>query len=167
MHTQSHGPRDTIGTIGLVSLVLIVGLLFAGATMLTGIHQGHDRRQLPAAYAHTMVPIIVGYVFAHYLSMLVESGQQTLIQLGDPLSNGANLLGLSNRAVNYWLSEHPMFLATAKVAGVLTGHVVAVVAAHDAAMRLLPKRDQLSGQLALLFLMVGFTAGGLLLLFGA
>ncbi|MDO7868946.1 hypothetical protein [Nocardioides jiangxiensis] len=167
VHTESLGPREVVGTLGLIGLIGVVGLLFSGATMLTGIHQGHDRRQLPAAYAHTLVPIIIGYVFAHYLSMLVESGQQTLIQLSDPLSNGSNVLGLSDRGVNYWLSEHPTFLAVAKVSGVLTGHVVAVIAAHDAAMRLLPKRDQLSGQLALLFLMVGFTAGGLLLLFGA
>lgn len=158
--------RQTIGLLGLVGLVLVVGLLFAGATMATGVHEGHERRNLPGAFAHTIVPIIVGYVFAHYLSMLVESGQQTLIQLSDPLSNGSDLLGMADRGVNYWLSEHPRFLATAKVLGVLTGHVIAVIAAHDAALRLLPKRDQLSGQLALLLLMVGFTAGGLLLLFG-
>ncbi len=166
-NTQDLGvSRQAIGTLGLVSLVTLVGLLFGGATMLTGVHQGHARTKLPGAFAHSLVPIIVGYVFAHYLSMLIESGQQTFIQLGDPLSNGANVLGLAGHTVNYWLSEHPTFLATTKVLGVLTGHVVAVIAAHDAAMRLLPKRDQLSGQLALLFVMVGFTAGGLLLLFG-
>jgi hypothetical protein len=166
-HTQDLGvSRQTVGLIGLLALVAIVGILFAGATMATGVHEGHARTALPAAFAHTIVPIIVGYVFAHYLSLLVESGQQTLIQLSDPFSNGSDLLGMSNRGVNYWLSEHPTVLATAKVLGVLTGHVVAVIAAHDAALRLLPKRDQLSGQLALLLLMVGFTAGGLLLLFG-
>ena len=166
-NTQDLGvSRQTVGLVGLLSLVLVVGALFAGATMATGVHEGHERRALPGAFAHTIVPIIVGYVFAHYLSLLVESGQQTLIQLSDPLSNGSDLLGTAGRGVNYWLSEHPTFLATAKVLGVLTGHVVAVIAAHDAALRLLPKRDQLSGQLALLLLMVGFTAGGLLLLFG-
>lgn len=166
-NTQDLGvSRQVIGLVGLLGLIGLVALLFGVATMLTGIHEGHDRRRLPAAFAHSLVPIIVGYVFAHYLSLLVETGQQTLIQLSDPLSNGANVLGLSDRGVNYWLSENPTALAVAKVLGVLTGHVVAVIAAHDAAMRLLPKRDQLTGQLALLFVMVGFTAGGLLLLFG-
>lgn len=166
-NTQDLGvSRQTIGVIGLLGLILFVGLLFAGATMLTGVHEGHARWRLPGAFAHTLVPIIVGYVFAHYLSMLLESGQQTLLQLGDPLSNGANVLGLSSLGVNYWLSEHPTFLAVTKVLAVLIGHIVAVVAAHDASMRLLPKRDQLSGQLALLFVMVGFTGGGLMLLFG-
>ncbi len=49
----------------------------------------------------------------------------------------------------------------------MLGHVVAVVAAHDRAITLLPKRHQLTGQLPLLALMVGFTAGGLFLLFAA
>lgn len=166
-NTQDLGiSRQTVGLIGLLGMIALVGLLFAGATMLTGVHDGHDRRTLPGAFAHTLVPIVVGYIFAHYLSLLVERGQLTLIQLSDPLSNGANLLGMSDRGVDYWLSNHPTFLAVTKVLGVVTGHVVAVIAAHDAAVRLLPRRDQLSGQLPLLFVMVGFTAGGLGLLFG-
>ena len=27
--------------------------------------------------AHSLIPIVLGYVFAHYLSYLVERGQQT------------------------------------------------------------------------------------------
>ena len=47
------------------------------------------------------------------------------------------------------------------------GHVVGVVAAHDRAIKLLPPRHHLTGQLPLLVAMVGFTAGGLYLLFAA
>jgi len=113
------------------------------------------------------VPIIVGYVVAHYLTYLVEVGQQTLIQASDPLGNGSNLLGTADWSVNYWLSYHPTLLATTKVVAVVLGHVVAVVAAHDRAMRILPKRHQLTGQLPLLFAMIAFTVGGLYLLFAA
>jgi hypothetical protein len=139
---------------------------FAGATMLTGIHEGHTRWSLPGSFAHSLVPIVVGYIFAHYLSYLVEQGQVTMIQLSDPFSDGSDYLGTGDRAVNYWLSFHPTFLSVTKVAAVVTGHVVAVIAAHDSAVRLLPKRHQLSGQLPLLLVMVGFTVGGLFLLFG-
>ena len=41
------------------------------------------------------------------------------------------------------------------------------MAAHDRAIRLLPPRHQLTGQLPLLVAMVGFTAGGLYLLFAS
>jgi hypothetical protein len=58
-------------------------------------------------------------------------------------------------------------LATIKVMAVVTGHVAAVVVAHDRAIALLPRRHQITGQLPLLMVMVGFTAGGLYLLFNA
>lgn len=151
----------------LIGFVVAVWVLFAMATMLTGIHDLTDRRELPGQFAHSLVPIVVGYVIAHYLSYLVEYGQQTLILLSDPLSTGADYLGTGDRAINYWLSYHPTFLALTKVFGVIIGHVLAVVAAHDRAIRLLPKRHQLTGQLSMLVVMVGFTIGGLALLFGS
>ena len=97
----------------------------------------------------------------------LEVGQDTLIKASDPLSTGADYLGTGDWSVNYWLSYHPTLLANLKVLGVVLGHVVAVVAAHDRAIALLPKRHQLTGQLPLLLLMVFFTAGGLFLLFAA
>jgi hypothetical protein len=45
--------------------------------------------------------------------------------------------------------------------------VAAAVAAHDRAIALLPRRHQVTGQLPLLVVMVGYTAGGLYLLFNA
>ena len=46
------------------------------------------RRTLPDRFAHSVVPIIVGYIVAHYLSYFVEVGQQTIVQLSDPMGNG-------------------------------------------------------------------------------
>ena len=42
-----------------------------------------------------------------------------------------------------------------------------MIAAHDRAVRILPAKHQLTGQLPLLFAMIAFTAGGLYLLFAA
>jgi hypothetical protein len=69
--------------------------------------------------------------------------------------------------VSYWLSSHPTFLAVVKVLSVVAGHVLGVVAAHDRAIRLLPRRHQLTGQLPLLLVMVFYTVTGLYLMFGA
>ena len=57
-------------------------------------------------------------------------------------------------------------LATLKVACVVAGHIAAVVAAHDKALRLLPQGQQLTAQLAMMLVMVGYTFTGLYLLFG-
>ncbi len=48
----------------------------------------------------------------------------------------------------------------------VTGHIAAVIAAHDRALRLLPAGHQLTGQLAMMLVMVGHTFTGLYLLFG-
>ncbi len=153
--------------LALSAFCLAVGVSFAVATMSTGVAEGTDRRALPDLFAHSVVPIIVGYIVAHYLSYFVEVGQLTLRQLSDPLAQGWNLLGTGNLEVSYWLSTHPTFLAITKVVAVVTGHVLGVIAAHDRAIRLLPRRHQLTGQLPLLAVMVCYTVTGLFLLFGA
>ena len=53
-----------------------------------------------------------------------------------------------------------------KVSCVVVGQIVAVVAAHDKALRLLPLRHQIGGQPPMMLTMVGYTFTGLYLLFG-
>lgn len=161
---------STLNTVVLLAFCAVVGVSFAIATMATGVDDSRydvRRSALPDMFAHSVVPIIVGYITAHYLTYFVESGQQTLIQLSDPMASGANLLGTADWQVSYWLSAHPTFLAVTKVLAVVTGHVLGVIAAHDRAVKLLPKRHQLTGQLPLLLVMVFYTVTGLYLLFGA
>jgi hypothetical protein len=166
--TQSSDLSSTwLDFAALLMFCAVVGVTFAVATMATGVEDGFGRRTLPDRFAHSVVPIIVGYIVAHYLSYFVEVGQQTVKQLSDPMGTGANLLGTAGWEVSFWLSFHPTFLAVVKVLAVVTGHVLGVIAAHDRAVKLLPKRHQLTGQLPLLFVMVFYTVSGLYLLFGA
>ena len=159
-----------LNTFVMLGFCGVVGITFAVATMSTGVAESPGsarRRDLPDLFAHSVVPIVVGYIVAHYLRYFAETGQQTLTQLSDPMANGSNLLGTANWEVGYWLSAHPTFLAVTKVLAVVTGHVLGVIAAHDRAIKLLPKRHQLVGQLPLLLVMVFYTISGLYLLFGA
>lgn len=158
----------TIETGLLLAACSIVGFTFTAATYFGGgDHDKMPRRQHPIALAHSIVPIIVGYMVAHYLTYFVETGQLTLAQLSDPLTNGSDLLGTADYQVNYWLSRHPTFLATTKVVAIVTGHVLGVIAAHDRSMQILPGRRRLTGQLPLLAAMTLYTWAGLFLLFGA
>jgi hypothetical protein len=158
---------QVVTNAGLLGFVLAVGLVFAVGTMLTGVGPDQPRRELPGQFAHSIVPIVVGYVFAHYLTYLLEVGEQTLIYMSDPFSNGSNWFGTANWSPSYFFSYHPKLLATVKVLFVVVGHVLGVIAAHDRAIYLLPKKHQLTGQLPLLAAMIAFTIGGLYLLFAA
>jgi hypothetical protein len=153
-------------TAGLVVFISVVAVTFSLAARATGGVDREQRRALPGRMAHSLIPIVVGYIFAHYLSYLVERGQQAVIALADPFGRGWNPLGLAHLHVAYVLSTHPPVLAGIKVACVVTGHIVAVVAAHDKALRLLPAGHQLTGQLTMMLVMVGYTFTGLYLLFG-
>jgi len=160
-------PSYLLNNLGLLTFSLVVGLVFVAGTTLTGVGPGTRRSTLPDQFAHSVVPIVGGYIVAHYLSYLVEMGQQTLILASDPLSRGSNVLGTGDWSVNYFVSYHPTALATIKVLAVVAGHVVGVVAAHDRALTLLPERHRITGQLPLLVAMIAFTVGGLYLLFAA
>ncbi|MFE3445809.1 hypothetical protein ACFXNW_22475 [Nocardia sp. NPDC059180] len=154
-------------TAGLLGFIAVVGGVFILATRATGGLTHEKRSSLPIQLAHSLTPIVAGYIIAHYLTFLVEKGQATLILCADPFQRGWNIAGLADLDVQYVLSNHPSVLATIKVLAVLVGHILGVAAAHDRCLRLLPPRHRLTGQLALMLTMVGFTFTGLYLLFEA
>jgi cation transporter-like permease len=160
---QSRSLSGLQHTLTLLGFCVVVGVLFVAASVATGGVSRERRRQLPGLLAHSLVPIVVGYIFAHYLTYLLEKGQVVVLALLDPLGRGWEPLG--DPATAYFLSQSPSVLAALKVSCVVAGHVVAVVAAHDRALALLPAAHRLSGQLAMLVLMVAYTFTGLYLLF--
>ena len=145
-----------VRSAGLLVFASVVATTFWLAARATGGVDAQRRRELPGLMAHSLIPIVIGYVFAHYLTYLVERGQLTLLRL----------LGLPDVQPYYLLSTHPSVLATLKVCFVVGGHIAGVIAAHDRALHLLPKRHQVTGQLAMMLVMVGYTFTGLYLLFG-
>jgi hypothetical protein len=155
-HTHSAATATLLRTAGLLVFAGVVAGTFWLAARTTGGVDRQRRRELPGLMAHSLIPIVIGYVFAHYLTYLVERGQQTIIEL----------FGLGGTQVHYVLSMHPSVLASVKVGCVVAGHIAGVIAAHDRALRLLPVGHQLTGQLAMMLVMVGYTFTGLYLLFG-
>ena len=92
---------------------LVVGVLFAvGDDGHRGRATACARRTLPNLFAHSVVPIIVGYIVAHYLTYFVEVGQQTLVQAQRPARHRREPASAPPTwQVSYWLSDHPTFLA--------------------------------------------------------
>ncbi|HJY24756.1 MAG TPA: hypothetical protein VJ649_03670, partial [Actinomycetes bacterium] len=167
---QGNVDATLAATVGLLGTIAAFGVAYYAAASLAGVLGGPmvsvPRRSLPGLFAHSLIPIAVGYIVAHYFSLFVFEGQRALIQLSDPLGNGANLLGLSGRDADYSVVS-PTVIAMVQVLAVVVGHVVGVVAAHDRAVRLFPPRAAVAGQLPLLALMVAYTLAGLTLLFAA
>jgi hypothetical protein len=151
-----------ISTAGLLVMIGIVAVTFVGATLLAGRAGDRGRRPVPGLLAHTVIPIVVGYVIAHYFSFLLFQGQAALALLSNPLGADAHVSG----AINYGLIT-AAGIAFIQVLAVIVGHVLAVISAHDRSVALFPRADAVIGQLPLMVLMVGYTVGGLTLLFAA
>lgn len=162
----AHHLAYPIANLGLVAFPLVVAAFYCIGTMLTGVGDV-PRRALPGQLAPSLVPIVVGYVIAHYLSFFWETGQATLRQASDPLGDGGDWFGTSGLQVSYFFAYHATLLADIKVLAVIIGHVLGVWSAHIRALQVLPKRHLVTGQLPLLVTMIGFTIGGLYLLFAA
>lgn len=166
-YQDSSHSKVLLDNLALLTFCVVACALLSVACALTPSEAGLSRAQMPRQYAHSIVPIVLGYVVAHYLTLFVDVGTQTLARASDPFGKGWDILGTASVEPAYWFSYHPSVLASLKVAAVVIGHVVAAVAAHDRAVGMLRKRDQVTGQLPMLLVMVGFTAGGLYLLFSS
>lgn len=156
--------QTATATLGLVATVLAVAATYTAAVWLTAIlgHPKERRAHLPAAFAHSVIPVAVGYLVAHYFSLFVFEGQRTLILASDPMVTGADLFGTAGHPTDYLLVPAST-IAILQVAAVVAGHLVGVIAAHDRATRIVPRRT-LIAQLPMLALMVTYTLGGLTLL---
>lgn len=151
-------PRELWGTLGLLGMVLLVGAPFALAAAAT-------RRGWSDRLAASLVPIVVGYSTAHYLSLLVLEGQRTAILASDPLGLGWNVFGTAEWGVDTGIFDHPEAVALIQLGAIVIGHLLGVLIAHDRSLVALGGRRTVRGQLPMLVLMVGYTVAGLVLLF--
>jgi hypothetical protein len=151
--------------IGLVACVALVYSFFrlgiAGARSVGG---GFTNERLAGAFIHTLVPIALAYVMAHYLTLLLFQGQAIAFLASDPLGRGSNVFGTANRAIDYGVIG-----ATAtwywQVAFVVTGHVTGLTLAHDRALAIYDRAKlAVRSQYWMLVVMVGFTSLALWLL---
>jgi hypothetical protein len=87
-----------------------------------------------------------------------------LALLTDPLGVGANWLATGGVTPWAWPIQ-PTLVAVVQAGAIVLGHVLGVVVAHERAIRILPRRAAVIGQVPLMVLMIGYTVGGLSLLF--
>jgi len=161
---ESRSPA-LLGTLGLATTIVVIAVAYVLAVLATGWVTDGSRR-LPAQFAHSLLPIALGYMVAHYYSLAVLEAQRTFILGLDPLGTGSNPLGLSTVDVNTALAGATTVVVL-QVVAVVVGHITGAIAAHDRAVRLFPPGVARLGQLPLLLLMVGYTTLGLTLLFAA
>jgi len=155
---------EASGTVGLLAMVLFIGGLYRlGIEGVRSIGGNRSSRELAQLLAHTLVPIALAYVIAHYFSALAYQGQATFYLISDPLGDGSDIFGTADRTINYFVGANAIWYV--QVGALVIGHACGLVLAHDRALALYRKtRDATRSQYWMLAVMVGFTSLGLWLL---
>jgi hypothetical protein len=154
-------------TIGLLTMVgLISGLYRLGVLGMRSIGSG-DTTELSRRFVHSLIPIALAYVVAHYFSLLMYQGQAMAYLISDPLGHGSNLFGTATATINYNLIGANGVWYVQALALVL-GHASGLTLAHDRALVVYDRpRDATRSQYWMLAVMVAFTSLGLWLLSAA
>lgn len=153
-------------TSGLAAMILLVAALYGlGVAGMRSATIERDRpTQLAARFTHSLVPIALAYVLAHYFSLLVYQGQATAYLASDPLGGGADLLGTASSTIDYAVVSAAAIWYV-QVGALVAGHVAGLTLAHDRALTVYERVTEATrSQYWMLAVMVGFTSLGLWLL---
>lgn len=153
-------------TFGLIAMwALFLGCYFCTCRAMSALCGGAvGGMEIARRFALTLVPIVIGYHFAHTFSYLLVQGQQIVALVSDPFGLGWNLFGTRDYKpeISFMTTKTAWYLA---VSAIVVGHVVSVYLAHVAAERCVADRR---GVLRCLFpmtvLMVLYTIVSLMIL---
>ena len=165
------GPDAALELASTVGLLLAWGVINAlydlGIRGMETIDNRFSHRDLAQRFIHTLVPIALAYIVAHYFSALVYEVQGAVALASDPLGNGANLFGTANLQIDYNVLS-PDSIWYVQIGALLLGHVCGLMLAHDRALVLYRRTaDAVRSQYWMLAVMVAFTSLGLWLLSAA
>ena len=133
----------TVHSVGFIATWLVfLGLYFAacaGASAAAG--GGVSALRCALIFAPTLVPIAVGYHFAHTFTYLLVQGQSLAFLISDPLGLGSNLFGTRDEAMSIAVisTKTAWYLA---LGAIVIGHAISVYLAHVAAERMLEQRGR-------------------------
>jgi hypothetical protein len=144
-----------------------VGLVYTlGVRGMRTVPGAPSLERLRVGFAHTLIPIALAYLVAHYFSLFAYQEQaQFGYLLSDPLGTGhTDLFGTVNSGINFkFLSANAIWYI--QVASLVIGHVIGLMLAHDRALVYWPDyRRATASQYWMLAVMVAFTCFGLYLL---
>jgi hypothetical protein len=164
------GPLATIritDTIFMAATVAAVaGVYLLGVWGMRSVPGAPPFGTLARGFAHTLIPIALAYLVAHYFSLFVyqEQAQFTYL-LSDPLGTSTtNLFGTAEYGIDF-SALTPNLIWYVQVAVLLVGHVLGLTLAHDRALVYWKDYRRASrSQYWMLAVMVAFTCFGLYLL---
>ena len=175
--SESPAGRDLVGPLSgwggaareavwLTVSIAIISLLFGLGVWWTSRVTAMGLGPAASAFTPSLVPIVFGYAIAHYAQLLVDEIQSFVFRLSDPFGAGWDLFGGADGQINFTILSVTL-VAWIQVVAILSGHVGAVMVAHDRSVELFEAGQSLRSQFAMLLVMVAYSTLGLWLLLNA
>ncbi len=159
-----------INTYGLLGSWVVLMAVYTFAVGLGWLIAGRPGSlvALLGTLVFSIMPIALGFHFAHYLTAVLVDLQYAVAAASDPFHSGMNLLGYDESMVTTsFLSTHEgtRLIWNAQTIGIVVGHVLGILLAHELACRLIADyRAAVVSQAPLALVMVAYTLFGLWLL---
>lgn len=153
-----------INAAGMIVVIAIMAALYYLGSLAVGWFTDQSAADVARRFAHSLVPIALGYTVAHYFSLLVlDGGQNFLRLLSNPFDRGSNWFGTADWAVNFFLVSTDA-IAWVQFSAIVVGHIAAVLVAHDRAVETSDVSEATWAQRPMLLVMVFYSVVGLWLL---
>jgi hypothetical protein len=158
--------RITDSIFMLATVAAVAGVYLLGVKGMRSVPGAPSFKELQRGFAHTLIPIALAYLVAHYFSLFVyqEQAQFTYL-LSDPLGTSTtDLFGTAEYGIDF-NALTPNVIWYVQVAALIAGHVLGLTLAHDRALVYWRDYRRASrSQYWMLAVMVAFTCFGLYLL---
>ena len=157
--------------IGLLVMIGIAAILYWIGARSTARVTGLSHEEAADLFAPSLIPIVWAYVVAHYAQLLVDQVQSFWFRLSNPYGRfddagnpTTNWFGAADGEIDLNVID-PDVVAWVQAVSIVVGHVLAVLYAHDLAIRRFEHRNAVRSQQTMLFVMVLYSVAGLWLLF--
>lgn len=155
-----------LNTVGLVWLIAIVAGAYLGVVRLAEPAEAAAHRDpLIRALGLALVPLAAAWFLTHDVTLLLAEGQNLLVLISDPIGRGWDLFGTIDRSVDFGIVEE-RWVRWVQLALLAVGHVLAVVLAHDVALRIRGRRLAMRATWAVAVLAAASIAAAVLLVLG-
>ena len=98
-------PQSLLGTAGLLFCIAAISAIYAGGIWPRSPTCASRVGGRLGQFAHSLVPIMVGYTVAHYYSFAVFQGQEGWLLATDPFGLGWDLLGTAGLRIDYTVAS--------------------------------------------------------------
>jgi ferredoxin len=158
-----------VNTVGLITLPIIFFLTYAIFSRLTAISSSSNKKSFETldvckSFIPALIPIAIAYNIAHYVILIVISGQLFIPIISDPFGLGWNIFSTSSYEPKFDILNAKFIWFTSVVA-IVAGHILALYVSHTIALKRFGQNaSTLRSQSPMVVLMIFYTISSLWIL---